>query len=70
MKAKAGTPRKMDKSDNSTFEEWMRQVDAYCWRGMGLSVYDLPDCLFRDWYDQRVRPIWAAIRAGKRAGAE
>jgi len=69
IKVKPGIPQKMDASDASTFEQWMKQIDNYCWRGVGLSVYDLPDCCFRDWYDKRVRAIRAANRALRRAGA-
>ena len=34
-----------------SFEEWMKKVDATVERVMGCSVYDLPDFLFRDAYD-------------------
>lgn len=69
LKVKPGTPREMDPTDNPTFEQWMGRVDAVCWRCAGLSVYDLPDCLYRDWYDKRLRPVWAAKKALARAGA-
>ena len=66
IKVKPGVPRKMDATDNRSFGEWMSAVDQ-CVGLRGLSVYDLPDCLFRDWYDNRLRPIHAANRALKRA---
>jgi hypothetical protein len=69
LKVKAGTPHKMDDSDTSTFDEWMARIDRLVYL-RGLSVYDLPDCPFRDWYDKRVRPIRAANKALANAGAE
>ncbi len=69
IKVKPGTPNKMDSTDARTFEQWMEAVDRVCWLALGLSVHDLPDCLFRDWYDDRVRPVRAAQRAAHNAGA-
>lgn len=46
-----------------SFEAWMREVDAAVSRRMGLSVYDLPDVPFRDWYDDGTSPRSAAARA-------
>mgnify|MGYP001576480945 CR=1 FL=1 len=56
----AGTPMVMDETDTITFEKWMERVDGLVMRHAGVSVYDLPDCSFHDWYDQRLRPIRAA----------
>lgn len=50
-----------------TYEEWLKKVDAEVVRRVGLSVHDLPDCPFRDWYDDKVSPKTAAGRAIKRA---
>lgn len=69
LKVKAGTPRHLDPDDNPAFERWMQRVDAIVVRAIGLSVYDLPDCCYRDWYEDRVRPVYAAQRALRRAGA-
>ena len=68
LKIKAGTPRRMDDSDTPTFEGWMQRVDALVWRLAGLSAMDLPDSTYRDMYDKRTRPCWAAKRALRRAG--
>jgi hypothetical protein len=46
-----------------TFKQWMEQVDNWCWKLVGLSVYDLPDRCYRDWYDERVSSETAARRA-------
>lgn len=70
IKVKAGVPQKMDASDQPTFEQWMARVDGTLRKLRGLSVYDLPDCNFRDWYDARLRPIRACNRALKSAGSD
>lgn len=46
-----------------TFEEWMRLVDEFVRRISGLSVHDLPDCCFADWYEDGVSAKVAARRA-------
>ena len=46
---------------------WMQAVDEFVWDRAGCSVYDLPDCLYRDWYDARIAPLKAALKAIKRA---
>ena len=62
LSIKQGTPYEMDRGDNPTFDEWMRRVDAVMWRAVGVSIHDLPDCDFRTWYDERLRPVRAANR--------
>ena len=62
LKVKKGVPQKMDVGDERSFESWMASVDKLVGY-RGLSVYDLPDCCYRDWFDDRVRPIRAANRA-------
>jgi hypothetical protein len=58
----------MDETDRRSFADWMQAVDRFVYF-RGVSVYDLPDCPFRDWYDERIRPIHAANKALRRAGA-
>jgi hypothetical protein len=70
IKVKPGTPLTMNPDDKSTFAEWMLRVDTIFTHARGISVYDLPDCPFHDWYDARVRPIRAANRALRAAGGE
>ncbi len=70
LKIKPGVPHELDPGDNPTFEEWMQRVDRVVTRAVGLSVYDLPDCRYRDWYQERMRPVWAANEALKRATDE
>ena len=67
LKIKPGVPYELDADDNPTFEKWMDRVDACVWEGVGVSVHDLPDCDFRIWYEERLRPIRAADRAIRRA---
>jgi hypothetical protein len=50
------------------FERWMQHVDGYVWRLVGVSVYDLSDCPFRDWFEDELPPIEAARKAVKRDG--
>lgn len=69
FKVKKGVPLKMDRSDERSFEQWFRAVDKFVGY-RGLSVYDLPDCCYRDWYDNRLRPIRAANRALRNAGGD
>ena len=46
-----------------SFEGWMRLVDLSVQTATGVSVYDLTDCPFRDWYDTGVKARVAARRA-------
>lgn len=46
-----------------TFEQWMARVDCLCEAKSGLSIHDLPDCCFRDWFDDGIAPGRAATLA-------
>jgi hypothetical protein len=46
---------------------WFRAVDAIVLAKAGVSVNDLPDCCFIDWFDDGVSPKAAAARALKSA---
>ena len=46
-----------------SFEQWLVQVDNAVWSRVGLGRDDLPDCPYRDWYEEEVSPLRAAIRA-------
>lgn len=50
-----------------SFDLWMHEVDTYVERYLGCSVYDLPDCLFGDWYGDGTRPATAARMAIRNA---
>jgi uncharacterized protein DUF5419 len=43
-----------------SFEDWMKKVDELVGQRIGLSVHDLVDCPFRDWFDAGVTPQEAA----------
>lgn len=50
---------------HQTFEQWSVSVDFWINRELGLSKDDLPDCPYREWYEDRVSPRTAAKRAIK-----
>lgn len=43
-----------------TFEEWQATIDRYVGRVIGLSIHDLPDQPYRDWFDDEVTAKEAA----------
>lgn len=45
------------------FKAWMLAVDAAVEARVGLSVHDLEDVAFRDWFDDGVSAKSAAARA-------
>ena len=53
-----------------TFDEWMKLVDGAVVARAGLGVHDLPDCPFKDWFDDGMTPKGAATRALKNANDE
>jgi hypothetical protein len=52
------------------FPAWMRAVDAQVEALAGCNIYDLPDCRYRDWYDDGLTPYQAARRAIRNANDE
>ena len=50
-----------------SFDQWMSAVDQAVKNKVGLSVYDLDDCPFRDWYDHGESPVSAAAHAIRNA---
>jgi hypothetical protein len=49
------------------FQQWMNQVDQVVQYQTGLSVHDLEDCAFRDWFDDGVKATTAARNAIRNA---
>lgn len=45
------------------FAAWMDAVDRNCYAIAGLSIHDLADMPFRDWFDDGVTPNEAARQA-------
>lgn len=54
---------RINRSPLPLFEQWMQRVDAVVQKRTGLSVHDLPDCPFRDWYDNGLTPREASVQA-------
>lgn len=48
-----------------TFEQWMSEVDQAVISKTGLSVHDLADCPFMDWWEDGKTAKGAASRAIK-----
>jgi len=53
-----------------TFEQWMKAADLACMAKAGLSLLDLPDVPFRDFYEDEMAPADAADEALVEAGWE
>ncbi len=70
IEVKKGEGWYLDITDHPTFEEWKREVDSLLIHSIGISADDLPDCLYYDWYEDRLRPIRAANQALKNAEKE
>jgi hypothetical protein len=41
----------------------MKSVDAACGKLAGLSIHDLADFCYRDWYEDGMSPVSAAKKA-------
>ena len=51
--------------DFMTFEQWMQKVNTAISNKIGLTSDDLPDCCYRDWFDDGISPKSAATMALK-----
>lgn len=56
------------KLDGLSFNQWMNQVDGHVQHTVGLSVHDLPDCNFMDWYLDEMPAKEAAVEVLNEAG--
>lgn len=52
----------------TSFDRWMARVDLTVINETGLSIYDLPDAAYRDWFDSGVSATDAAIALLEDAG--
>ena len=43
-----------------SFDSWMQKVDSAVMRRSGVSVHDLADQCFYDWYNDGITPVQAA----------
>jgi len=56
----------LDKSSaDLSFDDWMNKLDDICYDRYGVSIHDLPDMPFMDWYEDGIKPSGAATRAYK-----
>lgn len=62
---KSARTRKVAKA---SFDEWMAKVDAVCQRKVGLSIHDLADLPFRDYYDDGMTPSAVVSQALREEG--
>lgn len=46
-----------------TFEQWLAHADTLVEEQIGLSLSDLPDCPYREWFDGHMGSRSAAARA-------
>lgn len=46
-----------------TFEQWLAHTNTLIEEEIGLSLSDLPDCPYRDWFDGHMGSRSAAARA-------
>lgn len=51
------------------YSRWMHAVDTVVESKTGLSVHDLPDMAYRDWYEDGVTVSAAAKRAVREAAS-
>lgn len=51
----------------TSFEAWLAKVDAIIRQRTGLTLRDLPDCPYQDWYADGKTPAGAASKAIKNA---
>ena len=56
--------------NKKNFDEWMQETDTRCSNVYGLSIFDLPDCPYADWYEDGVTPVSAAKKAYRMAEGE
>jgi len=56
-----------DDPSDAKFKEWMKKADDACYLNYGMSIHDLPDVPFRDWFKDGVTPTRAAARAVRSA---
>ena len=53
---------------DTSFDDWMKAVDHRVQAVIGLSIHDLEDHPFRDWYHDEMSPEEAAHTAIEYAG--
>lgn len=51
----------------NSFKDWLAEVDRAVNIILGVGINDLPDCPFRDWYDDGLTTLRAARRVVREA---
>ena len=59
-----------DEIKKKRFEEWMVEADKTLMRNVGISIYDLPDQTYRDWFDEGMSAGKAAYKALRNSGGD
>jgi hypothetical protein len=62
--------RQIFEAPKKSYDEWMLEIDRMVSAKIGLSIHDLPDMPFRDWYDAGKSPAFVVGRAMKEAKGE
>ena len=57
-----------DRVGDMLFKQWMAEANGHVVKMAGVSIYELPDCTFRDWFDDGLSPQEAADQALEEAG--
>jgi hypothetical protein len=52
------------------FDQWYAKANAICCTRLGVSLDDMPDCCYADWYEDGVTPKGAVSRAIRAAKGE
>ena len=52
-----------------SFDLWLQAVNRHTEHDYGVSVDDLPDCCYQDWYNDGVNPQQAAKKAVRNANS-
>ena len=50
-----------------TYQEWKKAINDYLWEEWGVTADDLPDCPYRNWYEEDVPATEAAMVAVRNA---
>ena len=54
--------------EREAFEKWFELVDNETFELCGVSIHELPECSFRDWFEDGMSAADAAYKAAQYAG--
>ena len=49
----------MTTCEDISFDDWLEEVDRLIQEKVGVSLYDLPDQRYRDWFEDGFDPVMA-----------